>query len=64
MNTMYLAVSYLGMRARRLGRAIFGNDAGAITLEWLVIAVALVLAAGVAGAYFTSRVKAEEHKIP
>lgn len=64
MKTMYMAVSYLGMRARRLGRALFGNDTGALTLEWIVIAVALVVAATAAGIFFKNQITAEEHKIP
>ena len=63
MDTMYLAVSYARVRARRLGRAIFRNDAGALTLEWIVIAAALVAAAIWAGAYITGKVKADAKKI-
>jgi len=64
MKTMYLAVDYLGMRARRLGRAIFRNDAGALTLEWIVIAVGLVAAAGVGGVLLTNAIKGEAKKLP
>ena len=64
MDTMYQAVSYLGMRARKLGRAIFHNDAGALTLEWIVIAAALVVAVGVAAALFKNSIKAEAKKLP
>ena len=64
MDTMYQAVSYLGLRARRLGRAIFRNDAGALTLEWLVIAVALVAAVTVAAVLFKNAIKAEAKKLP
>lgn len=59
METMYQVVNYLGMRARSLGRAIFGNEAGALTLEWIVIAVALVAAAGIAAVAFKNKIKAE-----
>lgn len=64
MDTMYQAVSYLGLRARRLGRAIFGNDAGALTLEWIVIAAALVVAVGVAAVLFKNAIRAEAKKLP
>lgn len=64
METMYQAVSYLGMRARRLGRAVFRSDAGALTLEWIVIAAALVVAVGVAAALFKNAIKAEAKKLP
>jgi hypothetical protein len=59
MDTMHQAVSYLGMRARSLGRAVFGNEAGAITLEWIVIAVALVAAATVAAVAFRKKINAD-----
>ena len=38
MEMMQMSVRYLAGRARHLGRTIFGNDAGALTLEWIVIA--------------------------
>jgi hypothetical protein len=64
MDTMYQAVNYLGMRARRLGRAAFRNDAGALTLEWIVIAAALVVAVGVAAVLFKNAIRAEAKKLP
>lgn len=63
MDTMYHAVNYLGMRARSLGRAVFGNEAGAITLEWIVIAVALVAAATAAALAFRNKINAELKKL-
>ncbi len=63
MDTIYLAVGYLRMQARRLGRSTFHNDVGALTLEWIVIAVALVGAAIAAGVFIAKKVKGEEHKI-
>ncbi len=64
MDTMQLAISYLGMRARSLGRAIFRNDAGALTLEWIVIAAALVIAAGIGAALFKNAIRAAAKKLP
>ena len=64
MDMMYAAVSYLGMRARRIGQAVFRNDAGALTLEWIVIAVALVGAVAVALTIFKNAIKAEAKKLP
>ena len=64
MDTMHMTVSYLGMRARRLGRAIFHNDAGALTLEWIVIAVALVGAVAVTLTLFKNAIKSEARKLP
>jgi hypothetical protein len=58
MDMMLQAVSYLGIRARNLGRAVFGNEAGALTLEWIVIAVALVAAAGIAVGFFDKKIRA------
>lgn len=63
METIYQAVNYLGMRARTLGRAIFRNEAGAITLEWLVIAAALFIAAGLAASVFSKKISAELKKL-
>lgn len=59
MGTIHQVVSYLGIRGRNFGRKIFGNEAGAITLEWIVIAVALVFAAGIAAVAFKHKVRAE-----
>lgn len=64
MRTMYEAINYMAMRARRLGRSIFHNDAGALTLEWIVIAIGLVVAAAAAGVYIKTKLTAEEKKIP
>lgn len=64
MKTMYLAVEYLAMRARSLGRTVFRSEAGALTLEWIVLAAGLVAVAIAAGAYILKKVKAEEGKIP
>lgn len=63
MDTMYLVVGYLRIHARRLGRAIFRNDVGALSLEWIVIAVLLVAAAVWAGAFIKSTVEADAKKI-
>ncbi len=64
MNTVSMTVSYLRIHARRAGRAVFGNEAGALTLEWLLIAVAIALAAVAAAAVFTKLVTAEDKKLP
>lgn len=64
MKTMHLAIEYLGMRARNLGRSIFRNEVGALTLEWIVIAVGLVAAAGVGVVFITNAIKAENKHLP
>jgi hypothetical protein len=63
MQTMQLAFSYLAARANRLGRVVFRSDAGALTLEWLVIAAALFIAAGAAVAIFATSVDTYQNKL-
>ena len=64
MDEMYLAARYLAMRARSLGRTIFRNDAGALTLEWIVIAVLLVAAAGIGAGLLDKAIRGEAKKLP
>ncbi|HVB46428.1 MAG TPA: hypothetical protein VNF47_27475 [Streptosporangiaceae bacterium] len=65
MDTMWLAVSYLAAHARSRGRALFrGNEIGALTLEWIVIAAALVAAVAVGAGIFRSAIRAEARKLP
>jgi len=63
MEMMQLAADYLAGRARRLGRVIFRNDAGALTLEWIVIAGLLVAAALVAYPLFKSAISGAASKM-
>ncbi|HET7014771.1 MAG TPA: hypothetical protein VFI65_12720 [Streptosporangiaceae bacterium] len=63
MEMMQMTVSYLAGRARRLGRTIFGNDAGALTLEWIVIAGLLVVATGIAIQLFESAIRSQATKM-
>jgi hypothetical protein len=64
MNTMLMTVGYLRAHARRVGRNVFRNEAGALSLEWLVIAVALVAAVATAATFFDKALKAEDGKLP
>jgi hypothetical protein len=64
MNAIRMTVEYLRMHARRAGRAAFRSEAGALTLEWIVIGAALVVLVGVAAGYFTNALKAENAKLP
>lgn len=65
MDTMWLTVRYLGARARDRGRALFrGNEAGALTLEWIVIAAALVVAVGAASIIFRNAIRAAAKSLP
>lgn len=65
METIWIAASYLAGLTQHRIRAIFGSkDTGALSLEWIVIAVLLVAAATVAGALFTGAINAEANKLP
>ena len=61
-----LCVTYLITRVRERARSAGAAppDSGALSLEWIVIAGILVVAAVAAGAFFTSQIAAWEHKIP
>jgi len=63
MEMILLTVDYLAGRARRLGRVIFRNDAGALTLEWIVIAGLLVVAAAFAIPLFKHAITAQARKM-
>jgi hypothetical protein len=62
----WAAIACLLARARaRAARARSGNpESGAISLEWIVIAGILVIAATAAGVFFTAKIKQWEGKIP
>jgi hypothetical protein len=66
MNPLWFTVIYLVDRARWRARSARAGhpESGAITLEWIVIAGILVLAAVTAGAFFVGRIHQYEHKIP
>ena len=72
METVWLAVrslaGRLGRRTGRLGRraGLRGRlaETGALSLEWIVIAVLLVGAAGIAYAFFKGAIVAEARKLP
>lgn len=66
MSMMWFAVSYLLDRARRPRGAQGESDpeAGALSLEWLVIAASLVVAAGIAYGIFHAAIEAEVAKLP
>lgn len=65
-DPLWTAVRYLLLRARaRIRAALDGQpESGAITLEWIVIAGILVVAAVAAGVVFTADIKKYEAKIP
>ena len=65
-DPLWTAVRYLLLRARARTRAALDGqpESGAITLEWIVIAGILVLAATTAAVFFSSVITRYESKIP
>jgi hypothetical protein len=66
MDVIYLAVRYLLDRVIHRLRVALGGDpeSGALTLEWIVIAVALALAAGVAVLAFKNSIAKQLSQLP
>ncbi len=65
MGTLWFAASYLAcLVPRRIRALVKDNDTGALSLEWIVIAVLLVAAATAAGAFFTGAISHEAGKLP
>ncbi len=65
MGTLWFTASYLaGLVQRRARSLLKDNEAGALSLEWIVIAVLLVAAATAAGAFFTGAISHEAGKLP
>jgi hypothetical protein len=58
MGRLHIILKHVAGRARRLGRAVFPNDRGALTLEWIVIAALLVTAVALARPLFMDAIKA------
>jgi hypothetical protein len=66
MNPLWLTARYLFDRARCRARcALDGNpESGALTLEWIVIAGILVVAAGTLAGFLTGKITEWEGKVP
>ena len=65
MHIIWMTASYLVGLARQRVRALANSsDAGALSLEWIVIAVVLFIAATAAGVVFTNAVSSESAKLP
>ncbi|MGO8887569.1 MAG: hypothetical protein ACLPUO_13275 [Streptosporangiaceae bacterium] len=66
MEPMLQMVRYLFGRARCRARAALDGqpESGALTLEWIVIAGILVVAAGVAGVIFTTAIHHAAKQLP
>jgi hypothetical protein len=60
------AVRYLAGLLQARIRAVRGGDpqSGAVSLEWIIIAVGLAIVAGTAVAVFTSKVHSDISKLP
>jgi hypothetical protein len=65
MQTVWMTASYLVGLARQRVRALANSsDAGALSLEWIVIAVVLFIAATAAGVVFSNALRSESAKLP
>lgn len=66
MGTMWFTANYVAEKVRGRLRAVFGDNSerGALSLEWIVIAVALVAAGAIAAALFNAAIRAEAGKLP
>jgi Flp pilus assembly pilin Flp len=63
-GTLWFTASYLARLVQRRVRSLLKDEAGALSLEWIVIAVLLVAAATAAGAFFTAAISHEAGKLP
>jgi hypothetical protein len=64
MRATLVALAYLSDRARSRVRSVVTNEAGALTLEWIIIAVALVAAGAIAAGLFNAAIRAEARNLP
>jgi hypothetical protein len=64
MYASLISLRHLADRARARVRAAVTNEAGALTLEWIIIAVALVAAGAIAAALFNAAIRAEAKNLP
>jgi hypothetical protein len=66
MQTMWFAANYLAEIVRSRTHILFkdNKETGALSLEWVIIAVVLFLAATAAGVVFSNAVTSETAKLP
>ena len=65
MHIIWMTASYLVTFSRQRVRSLANSsDAGALSLEWIVIAVVLFIAATAAGVVFSNAVSSESAKLP
>jgi hypothetical protein len=62
--SIWMALSYTVDRVRRTVRATVRNDAGALTLEWIIIAAALVAAGAIAAGIFNKAIRDAARSLP
>ncbi len=64
MGTVWMAAWYLATLVDRRISAITRKDAGALSLEWIVIAGIVFAAAVAAGIVFNNAISSETSKLP
>ena len=64
MGTLWMAAWYLAAAVDRRMSAMTRKDAGALSLEWIVIAGIVFAAAVAAGIVFNNAISAETSKLP
>jgi len=65
MQTIWMSATYLlGLAKQRIRAVARGSDAGSLSLEWIVIAAVLFIAATAAGVVFSNAVSSESAKLP
>jgi hypothetical protein len=65
MQTIWMTATYLlGLAKQRIRVLDRSSDAGALSLEWIVIAAVLFIAATAAGVVFSNAVSSESAKLP
>ncbi len=64
MYSLWTAMTYATDLARSKIRARVKNEVGALTLEWIIIAVALVAAGAIAAGIFDKAINDEANKLP
>jgi hypothetical protein len=65
MQTIWMTATYLlGLARQRIRAVVRSSDAGSLSLEWIVIAAVLFIAATAAGVVFSNAVSSESAKLP
>ena len=65
MQTIWMSATYLlGLAKQRIRAMARSSDAGSLSLEWIVIAAVLFIAATAAGVVFSNAVSSESAKLP